>query len=281
MGEISEALRRARDEREAAEDAPGRMRVHPLPAEPGSDAPATPLHISREQRDHWVPRAVLVEAQQPVAERFRHLAIRIRADLERREPPVLVVTSATPGEGKTTTACNLALALASIASGRRIALVELDLRRPVLGRVLDLPPRDGIESVLAGQTSLSAACVPTDLSGLDVYPAGRPVLRAHELLSGPGLVTVLRDLTRRYAMVVCDSPPVVPVPDVPLLSEHAGACLAVARAGVTRRAAFRHMLELVPRSKFLGVFLNDAQARSGGYDYAYYYTDIEPERAER
>lgn len=280
MGEISEALRRARDEREAERESGSeplqRARVHPLPPEGFADAeaPASKVEISREKQATWVPRAVLVEPRGPVAERFRHLAIRVRAELERRQPPILLVTSAVPGDGKTTASCNLALALSSIASGRRIALLDLDLRRPSLARVLGMNHPVGMEEVLAGRVPLAAARVGTDLPALDVYPVGRADGEAHELLSGPALPTVLRDLTRRYAMVVCDSPPVIPVPDAPLIAEYASSCLLVARAGATRRSAFREMLELLPRQKVLGVFLNDAAAAQRKY-YGYYYGEEE------
>jgi len=289
MGEISDALRRAREQREADRATTARH-VDPA-AEPHRVAleavREASLEISREKRDLWVPRAVLVEAEGPVAERFRHLAIRVRSELEGRRPPILLVTSAGRGEGKTTTACNLALALASISGGQRIALVDLDLRRPSLARALGIRfperPEDeagkeagpGIEGVLRGAGSLHSACVETELPTLDVYPVRKPYRAAHSLLSGPGPVALFRDLARRYDTVICDTPPVLPVPDVALLIEHAGACLAVVRAGQTRRSAFRAMARTLPPEKLIGTFLNEERMARSTYRYYEYYGDDE------
>lgn len=280
MGEIADALRRARDRFEPR-GAPGAEselshETEPRLAEVDGARPAPKAHaIPREKEELWIPRAVLVEAERPVAERFRHLAVRVRTELQRRESPVLLVTSAGRGEGKTTTACNLALALASIASRGRVALVELDLRRPSLARALEIERPPGIERALAGELAAEEVCVPTELSALDVYPVRKGDSDAHELLARSSLGVFLRDLARRYAVVVCDTPPVLPVPDVALLAEHAGACLVVARAGSTRRAPFREMLESLPSEKLIGTFLNAARTPRSAYHYYRYYQDGE------
>ena len=274
MGEIAEALRRAVRERGMPAERPDRpSEVGVLRSTVSRVRPLVARHeIPRQKEDLWIPRAVLVE-EGAVAERFRHLAVRVRKELQRADNPILLVTSASQGEGKTTTSCNLALALASIAADRRIALVELDLRRPALARALGIESPPGVERVLKGELSVAEACVSTEVSSLDVYPVRDSDPRAYEQLARPSLGLLLDELSGSYDAVVCDTPPVVPVPDVALLAEHVGLCLIVARSGATRTAAFREMLDSLPRERVIGTFLNESSRRRTSYDHYSYHED--------
>jgi Mrp family chromosome partitioning ATPase len=173
-------------------------------------------------------------------------------------------------EGKTTTSCNLALALASIAGGRRIALVELDLRKPAIGPDLGVDPPVGFEAVLAGQARLRDARLHTDQGGLDLFVVKSTVSNPLDLLSGTALPAALRELRRHYDIVLLDTPPVLPVPDVPLIQPHVDAILLVARSGVSRRHAFGASLEALDVSKVIGVFLNATGAVAGTRYYGYH-----------
>jgi len=279
MGEITEALRRARRERESGQKAPGSTR----PAQPGATTGATnapepsptfpsatrkpEAHVPDDKRGFWQARATLVEDVGPVAERWRQIALQVRRALEKRSQRSLLVTSSQPEEGKTVTACNLALALATVAAGQRVALVDLDLRSPAVARGLRLEPEHGLEEALAGRVGLAEVCVSTDVADLDVYPVVAPVAQAHRLLSSNRLPELLGELERSYALIICDSPPVLPVPDVPLIAPHVGACLLVTRAGVTRQASFRQMLSHIPEGKVIGTILNDVKASRRGSHY--------------
>ena len=213
------------------------------------------VEIPRDKHGFWTARAVLVDGS-AVADRYRHFALRVKQVLEERGAKSVVVTSALRGEGKTVTACNLALALASITAGKRIALLDLDLRSPSIARAIGAVSISGVEEVLEGQRALDFVRIRTDVPLLDVFPAGKPVPEAHELLARPEVGKVLRELESRYDLVVCDAPPVLPVPDVPLILPHVGACLLVAGAGSTQQSAFLEMLELLPREQIVGTFLN-------------------------
>ena len=120
---------------------------------------AEPMRISRRRDPGWRSRAVWVSGQSPFAESFRNLALRVREQLGREGASSVLVTSALPDEGKTLTACNLALALRSVAPSEQVALVDFDLRVPGVGRALGLEPRVGIEAVLGGTVSLEEAAV--------------------------------------------------------------------------------------------------------------------------
>lgn len=275
MGEITEALRRARAEREAAtrSSAADKAAAPPSPAVARAAAMEpvqAPVAIPRRREGFWQARAVHMERPGAVAERFRHLAVRVRRELEPLGGRTLLVASSLREEGKTVTACNLALALASMASERRIALLDLDLRRPSVARAMAVAPKIGIEQVLRGEASLGSARLRTDVASLDLYLAAQPMRHAHEALSTPALPRVLAELREQYSVVVTDTPPVLLVPDVPLVAPEFDACLVVARVGKTTRSAFQDMLGLLPRDKLLGGFLNQVRAAAHRAEYGYY-----------
>ncbi len=232
--------------------------------------------LSREKDEHWRARAVIVDPQSTSAVRFPHLAVRIRAELDRIRVPSLLVTSALKGEGKTTVSTNLALALAMIASDRKVAFVDLDLRSASVAAVMNVQKGPGIEDVMAGTCELEAACLSTDVASLDLYPVLRPTRQAHELL-GWAAERVMAELVERYDYVIADGPPVLPVPDTPLLAPLFGGCLVVVRSRYTRHSAFRELLDLMPRAQILGVFLNDAMERRDRDAYGYYGRSLETE----
>lgn len=208
------------------------------------------------QRDAgWQARAVWVARRSPPAEAFRNLALRLCEQAPDGRFSLLV-TSALPGEGKTLTSCNLALALGSLAGAERVALVDFDLRVPGVGPALGLTPKEGIEAVLRADAPLHQAVIETE-AAVDVFPVARAVPDAHELLVTGQVGGILRQLESRYRWVICDSPPLFPVPDVPLLLGHVGSCLAVVRAGRTPRAVLPELAERIPRNKLVGFFLND------------------------
>ena len=240
------------------------------------DEAARSVRIPTGRDPGWPARAVWAAPGSPFAEAFRHLALRVRTGLERAGASSVLVTSALPQEGKTVTACNLALALASLSPMERVALVDFDLRLPGVARALQLEARIGLADVLRGDAPLHAAALVTE-AGLDVYPNAAPSTAAHELLVRGEVPDVLKRLQAQYRWVVCDAPPLLPVPDVELLIPHLGGCLAVVRAGSTRRSVLREFWDEIPREKTLGFFLNDMRppAHARRYHRSGYYTDLD------
>ena len=290
MGEITDALRRAQKERHRraqqrsslppieAEEGPSLVPVSP-PEAADSAATRAPLeethrhesdvHVSDSEDRPYAARVVLAQHQGRFAERFRQFALRLVRELESRRTRGVLGTSAVRADGKTTIACNLALALASMAAGRRIALVELDLRRPSICKDLGLtPPPVGFERVLTGEVPLDAACLRSD-TGVDLFLIGEPVENAHEILARRELGSVLTELKERYDTTVLDTPPVLLVPDVSLILPYVEACVTVVRNCATPLSAIRSMLDVLPEEKIVGAFLNDAREprHFGSYDY--------------
>jgi len=291
MGEITDALKRAREESkgqrpqgvaprmpivESGDSPPGSLdeaprftpRAEPIEEESAVDRDV--VRIDRTQTGSWAARAVVADQRGRFAACYRQFALRLGGELARRDTGMVLVTSSVSQDGKTTTACNLALAFASMAAGRRIALVELDLRRPSIGSALGLPvPEVGFEQVLWGNASLADVRQPTDV-GVDLYLVGQPDENAHEVLARPELAKVLQRLSDRYDTVVCDTPPVLVVPDVSLIIPNVDACVAVARSGATPLSAFRSMAEILPKEKLVGVFVNDERKRKELVQHYYY-----------
>ncbi len=218
------------------------------------------VQIPMARNGFWQPRAVALENPGSIAEAYRHLASRIMRDLDAQGGHTLLVTSAVAGEGKTTTAVNLALALASASAKRRVALVDLNLRKPEIAKCMGVSATAGLQHVLGGKGELASIRARTSHPALDLYLSGPSQSGVHELIYGSHLRIVLDELSRHYAHVIIDSPPAVPFPDAALILESVDGCLAVVRAGETRLAAFEAMLEILPVAKVIGTFANHSRS---------------------
>ena len=258
---VSDALRAARGEQPelTADRRTNEDRFHSLLADrPGTQA----------------SRAVLTDPSGAMATRLRHLAVRVRRELDLRTPSSLLVTSAVSGEGKTLVSINLGIALAAIASERRVALVDLDFYRSRFCEAIDYRADVGMEAVLSRggpQLELEDVAVRTDVAGLDLFPTARLQGSGHDLLGGDQASVVLRKLADRYDYVIIDGPPVLPVPDVPLIASQVGGVLAIARSGSTRRRLFREMVSLLPSRALIGTIMNEVTASLGSAGYRYRY----------
>jgi succinoglycan biosynthesis transport protein ExoP len=219
----------------------------------------------------------LVMLEQPYsggAEMFRMLRTSIDLANLDRNARTLMVTSAVEGEGKTTTAANLAVALA--AAGRRVILVDLDLRRPTLHRFFQLKGRPGLTDVALGDVALDDALTRVQLddvnSGgwLSVMPSGPMPPNPGEFVGTAVAGDVLKELRDRSDIVVIDTPPMLHAVEALNLSAHVDAILVVTQLASARRGLMtelRRMLERTPAAK-LGFALTGAKPGSsyGGYD---------------
>jgi non-specific protein-tyrosine kinase len=221
-------------------------------------------------------RGVLVTATEPrsqIAEAYRVL----RANLELAEAngPVctLIVTSSGPGEGKSTTAANLAVALAQ--SGKRVTLVDTDLRRPSLHKIFNQTNDRGLTSVLLqiDEVSLSDCLASTDVDGLDLLTSGPLPPNPADLLGSSQMAQLVKTLKDRVDLVIFDSPPLLAVADTTLLARCCDAALLVVLAEATHGRALHRAKEQLDQSSInlLGVVLNRISSASNGYYHRYYY----------
>jgi Mrp family chromosome partitioning ATPase len=273
MGEIADALRRARNQTSAAPPSePGLRRLPSMPApSPGaSAAPAPAPKPGLLVRSIDPQNAAVILEQGPNAEACRHLALRLRAAMDERRAHSIAIVSAERGDGKTTVACNVAIALATLSREREVALVDLDLRRPSVVKSLALPHGAGIEEVLLGRSTLDAVRVSLQLPAIDIFPVVTPQDAAHELLVLPQMAALIAELERRYATVVVDTPPAPLVPDATLILRHVATCAPVVRAGKTRARSVRRLLDCLPAERLLGWILNCERETHFGYRDHYY-----------
>lgn len=195
---------------------------------------------------------------------------------------VLTVTSSVPGEGKTTVAANVAIALAR--GGQSVILVEGDLRRPRLSALFDLPSSVGLTTALVGQVELDRAIRTTDVPGLDVLTSGTRPPNPSELLQTQAMSDLLTTLSRRYDVVLIDAPPLLPVTDGALLAEASDGALLVVRHGRTTHEQVRIAMDRLDGvgANLYGTVLTMVPARGAPkYGYSYGYTDAPANRTGR
>ena len=205
----------------------------------------------------------------PASESYRVLRTNIHFATVDAPARTLLVTSTNPGEGKTTTAANLAFAMAM--DGKNVILVDTDLRRPSLHTLLDIPPLPGLTDILLDR----AAVAPQEImSGLSVLTAGTTPPNPSELLNSRKFRNLVLELSERADVVIFDSPPVLVAADAAILASQMDGTILVLETGVTKKANARRALQLLrqARAVMLGAAYNKMRGADGpGYYYNYQY----------
>ena len=209
-----------------------------------------------------------------MSEAFRALRTALLLSQADHPPQVILVTSALPREGKTTAAANLAVTLAQL--GDRTLLIDADLRKPGVGRLLNLTDGKyaGLSSYLAGVSSLELVTVPHPaIPNLVAIPTGPLPPNPADLLSSHKLADALGQLRSQYKFIVIDSPPIMAATDAVILSVQADGVLLVVRSGETPKEAFTRAKDLLTSVKcnLLGVVLNAVDSSAPDYYYSYRY----------
>jgi polysaccharide biosynthesis transport protein len=209
-----------------------------------------------------------------MAEAFRALRTSLLLSQADHPPQVILVTSALPREGKTTAAANLAVTLAQL--GDRTLLIDADLRKPGVGRLLNLADGKyaGLSSYLAGVSSLDLVTVPHPaIPNLVAIPTGPLPPNPADLLSSHKLADAIRQLRSQYKFIVMDSPPIMAATDAVIVSVQADGVLLVVRSGETPKEAFTRARDLLTSVKchLLGVVLNAVDSSAPDYYYSYRY----------
>ena len=206
-------------------------------------------------------------------EAFRLLRTNLQfLDLE-QQPRSLVITSAVPGEGKTVTSANLAVALAQ--AGRKVLLVDGDLRRPRVASLLDLDGAVGLTSVLVGTAQLEDAIQVHEASGLNFLASGPKPPNPTEILQSRVTHDLLKRLRDDYDMVIVDAPPLLPVADAAVIATATDGAIVVARHGKTTRDQLREGVTRLENvgARVFGVVINMIPRRAANSYYYYYYED--------
>jgi protein-tyrosine kinase len=193
---------------------------------------------------------------------------------------LIMVTSAKPGEGKTFTAINLAMSMAS-ERDIHVLLVDADVQRPAVFQVLGLPPQKGLLDVLS-DNNLSPADVltRTNIRNLTLMAAGTPSLATTELLASQKMIELMQEIATRYQdrIIILDAPPVLASSEPSVLALHVGQIILVVESGKTGRRAVEQTLTFIGACPNINIVLNKAESGSGrdqfgGYGYGYYETN--------
>jgi len=229
----------------------------------------------------WIDTEMLVtlfDESSVACEQFRKLQAKLRALKHATEGKLvsIVVTSPLMGEGKTSCAVNLAVALAQ-EPGRRVLLVDCDLRKPRVHSYIQEPPPTGLLDVLQGKVSSKEATVTMPGDSLDIISltsSGSSNGHAPHSLPIEQLKDLFKSLAPKYEFIVCDAPPLLPTADGVALVDICDGALIVVRAGLTPRPAAARALASIDKKKMIGFLLNAVpEARMGSYYYKYYGTE--------
>lgn len=224
----------------------------------------------REQTESTI--TVLQRPQSMEAEAFRALRTSLQLASAGTPPKVVLISSTLPGEGKTTVSLNLAAALSH--QGKRVLLVDGDLRAGTLGTQMSIASTTGLSGALAGTGHWRDVLqTPPGVPNLSVIQAGKRPPNSAELLGSAQMQQFLEQWRADYDHVIIDSPPILLVTDAVLISQWVDVVLLVSRIGITPRSAFRRATEVLrtANSEITGRIVNDITISGSRYGYGYAY----------
>jgi capsular exopolysaccharide synthesis family protein len=245
----------------------------PVPQRPRSRSLAEPApsgQVSswrfREFSPEWRDRLIISPSVDPIlVEEFRRLAAMLHQAQTTNGLKTVMVTSAASGDGKTLTSVNLSLVLSG-SYGRRVLLIDADLRRPSIQSLSQMPDAPGLGDALKATGEQKLSIVPlTD--NLVLLPAGPAQSDPMSALTSPRMHRILEEAGERFDWVIVDAPPVGPVADATLLAERIGAIIFVIRAGQTPYPAAQRAIEALGRDRILGIVLNAVPDAGGAGNY--------------
>jgi len=206
----------------------------------------------------------------PVAEQYRTIRTNIQFSGADQEIKSIVLTSTGPGEGKSTTASNLATVYAQ--QGLRVLLIDADLRKPTAHYTFRLENHVGLTNVLTKQSTLGQAVQGTEVPELFLLTSGPIPPNPAELLASNNMTELLKEMKEQFDMVIFDTPPVLAVADAQILANQVEGSILVVSSGKTDKEAAIKAKELLLKAnaKVLGAVLNNRKMEEGS-DYYYYY----------
>ncbi|TMU84147.1 CpsD/CapB family tyrosine-protein kinase [Bacillus sp. BHET2] len=205
----------------------------------------------------------------PISEQYKTIRTNINFSSVDREMRSIMITSSGPGEGKSTTAANLAVVFAQ--QGKSVLLVDADMRKPTAHYTFNVQNTHGLTTVLTRQKSLREVVNTTEVDHLDLLTCGPVPPNPAELLSSRSMEEFLVDVYADYEMVIFDTPPVLAVTDAQVLSNQCHGSILVVSSGTTEIEAAQKGKELLQtgKGKLLGVILNNREVKDTNYYYYY------------
>lgn len=218
------------------------------------------------------PRIVVYNSpKSPYAEAYRTIRSNIQFSSTDREIKCLMITSSGPEEGKSLTCVNLAVAFAS--AGCKVLLIDADLRKPNLHKIIKIDKKDGLTNILSKHNDYKGFVSKTEVTGLDVLFCGPVPPNPSEMLSSKSMKSLIEQVRNDYDMVIVDTPPVGLVTDAQILSTLVDGVILVVASEKAKVESVRKAKELLQNvnSNILGVILN--RVRKKGKDYYYGYDE--------
>lgn len=207
----------------------------------------------------------------PVAEAYRTLRTNIQFASFDKDIKTIVITSSGPTEGKSTTAGNLAISMAEM--GRRVLLIDCDLRRPSIHKKFQISNQTGLSNLLVENIKVEDAAVKF-MDNLYILTSGKIPPNPAEMLSSNKMRNFIAEMKEQFDFIILDTPPVIAVTDAQILSTMADGVLLVVSSGQAEREAVERSKSLLVNvgANILGVVLNKVEINSRrGYGYYYYY----------
>ncbi|MDT2758659.1 CpsD/CapB family tyrosine-protein kinase [Enterococcus xiangfangensis] len=211
----------------------------------------------------------LVDKTSPISERYRTIRTNIQfASSTNHQIKTLVITSSGPGEGKSTTAANLAVVFAN--SGQRVLLVDADMRKPTVHKTFLLSNSVGLSNVLGTELNFNEAVQPSAVPNLYVMTSGPKAQNPSELLGSIRTDKLMQELRENYDFIIFDMPPVVAVTDAQIVASKVDGTMLVVRENVTRKDSLQKARELLTmvNANVLGAVFNGSTDEN---DQGYYY----------
>ena len=280
MGKVYDALRRAEEQRlELSGEAP----AHPAAATLAHGERRTErrwfwkrwLELRRSRRQQvaledagaWNKRRIaLLRPDSFAAEQFRTLRARLDSIAAQHPLRTIAVASALPGEGKTLAVVNLTV-VSAMSVGRRVLLVDCDLRRPRVHTTLGIAPEAGLAEVLKDRATLSEAVVKLEGLNLEVLGVRLQPPNPSELLASSRMRSLVEEAARAYDRVIFDVPPTLALPDAKIMCDLSDGVVLVVRAGSTRSEDVTATLDVIDRRRVLGFVLNGLEDSALRYGY--------------
>ncbi|MDQ0226803.1 CpsD/CapB family tyrosine-protein kinase [Metabacillus niabensis] len=211
----------------------------------------------------------LTNPKSPIAEQFRTIRTNIQFSSVDEALQTIIVTSSGPGEGKSTNTANLAVVFAQ--QGKRVLLIDADLRKPTVHYTFRTENHVGLSNVLTRQLTLEEAISTTAQEKLWVLSSGPIPPNPSELLGSKNMQVLLEQAKEEYDVIVIDTPPVLAVTDAQILANLADGVVLVVSSGKTERDSAKKAKELLEsaKAKILGVVLNNKKAEESHYYYYY------------
>ena len=205
-----------------------------------------------------------------VSEQFRTIRTNLNFSMPDKDLKTLLITSSSPGEGKSTISSNIAIVFAQ--EGKKVLLIDADMRKPTIHYTFDLKNTFGLSSVLTRQVELEQAYNKTAVEGLFVLTSGPIPPNPSELLASKHMDQIMLTVTEQFDIVIFDTPPVLSVTDAQIMSNKCDGTVLVVNSGVAEKAMVLKAKESLRASKgnLIGVILNNYKLERDHYYYQYY-----------